>query len=70
MDDCLENDGDELYRQLEGGPTARLRPRKDRSGGYRRDLPGVLATLTAEVRRQPDKWDDEPQADEADAATG
>ena len=70
MDDCLENDGEELYRQLNGGPTARLRPRKDRVGGYRRDLPGVLATLTAEVRPQSDIWDDEPPADETDAATG
>ena len=70
MDECLENDTDELYRQLNGGPTARLRPRKDRVGGYRRDLPGVLATLTAEVKAQPDIWDDEPQADEADAAAG
>ena len=67
MDDCLENDSDDLYRQLNGGPTARLRPRKDRSGGYRRDLPGVLATLTAEFKAQPDQWDDEPPAGDAEA---
>ena len=67
MDDCLDNDGDELYRQLKGGPTARLRARKDRVGGYRRDLPGVLTTLTAEIKVQPDIWDDEPEDGDAEA---
>ncbi len=70
MDDCLDNDGDELYRRLNAGPTARLRLRKDRVGGYRRDLPGVMGTLTAEIKAQPDQWDDEPQAGDAEAATG
>ena len=70
MDDCLDNVGDELYRQLSGGPTARLRPRKDRVGGYRRDLPGVMGTLTAEIKAQPDQWDDEPEPGDGVTATG
>lgn len=66
LDDCLENDSDELYQQLLNGPTARLRPRKDRTGGYRRDLPGVLATLTAEAKpvSASDEWPDAPDATE------
>ena len=70
MDDCLNNDGDELYRQLSGGPTARLRPLKNRVGGYRRDLPGVMATLTAEIKAQPDQWDDEPEPGDSGASAG
>ena len=62
MDGCLDNDTDELYGLLRSGPLARLRPRKDRIGGYRRDLPGVLETLTAEIKREPDIWDDEPDS--------
>ena len=71
MDDCLENDSDELYQRLQDGPTARLRPRKDRTGGYRRDLPGVVATLTAEARTVSisEHWPDEPEDAEI-AATG
>ena len=69
MDDCLENGGDELYQRLQDGPVARLRPRKDRTGGYRRDLPGVVATLTAEARTvsASEHWPDAPQ--EAETAT-
>lgn len=68
MDECLDNDSDELYQHLKSAPLARLRPRKDRSGGYRRDLPGVLATLTAEIKPQPDHWDDEPPDEDASTA--
>lgn len=60
LDDCLENNSDELYRRLRDAPTARLRPRKDRQAGYRRDLPGVLAALTAEARFTPQPWPDAP----------
>ena len=66
LDDCLENDRDQLYRQLQDGPTARLRPRKDRKAGYRRDLPGVLAALTAEAKPAPELWPDAPPEAEAD----
>ena len=73
MDDCLRSDGDELYRRLNDNPTARLRPRKDRKGGYRRDLPGVVETLTAErtLVSPSDEWPDAPEAEEIEfPATG
>ena len=60
LDDCLENDGDDLYRQLRTGPVARLRPRKDRLAGYRRDLPGILAALTTDPALEPPPWPDAP----------
>ena len=63
LDDCLENDGDDLYRQLRTGPVARLRPRKDRLAGYRRDLPGILAALTADTAPEAPPWPDAPPAD-------
>lgn len=64
LDNCLENDTDELYQRLHDGPTARLRPRKDGKGGYRRDVPGVLAILTAEWQAisQSDNWPDAPES--------
>ena len=69
MDDCLENDSDELYQRLQDGPLARLRPRKDRKGGYRRDIPGVLATLTAQLKlvSASESWTDEPEDSELPA---
>ena len=62
MDDCLDDGSDELYHRLQANPTARMRPRKDRKGGYRRDLTGVLATLTAEAKpvSPSDEWPDAP----------
>ncbi len=71
MDDCLDDGSDELYQRLQANPTARMRPRKDRQGGYRRDLPGVLAILTAEAKpvSPSDEWPDAPDAAEV-SATG
>ena len=62
LDDCLANPpaDDALYRQLQSGPTARLRPRKDRQAGYRRDLPAIAATLTAAPAPTPPQWPDAP----------
>ena len=59
LDDCLDNDTDDLYRRLRAGPVARLRPRKDRLAGYRRDLPGIRAALIAEPPPPP-PWPDAP----------
>ena len=72
LDDCLVNppaSDDELFQRLHEGPTARLRPRKDGRGGYRRDLPGVFDTLTAEPRVASEPWPDAPD-DESVLATG
>ena len=71
MDDCLDDGSDELHQRLRANPTARMRPRKDRKGGYRRDLPGVLATLTAEAAlvSASDGWPDAPE-EAATVATG
>ena len=68
LDDCLENPppaDDELHRRLHDGPTVRLRPRKDGKGGYRRDVAGVLATLTAEVKTPSpsENWPDAPEVE-------
>ena len=63
LDDCLANPpaaDDEAFQRLHGGPAARLRPRKDGKGGYRRDVPGVLATLTADVKVEQEPWPDAP----------
>ena len=64
LDDCLENDTEELYGMLRDGPGARLRLRKDGKGGYRRDVPGVLAVLTADWRAASpsDNWPDAPES--------
>lgn len=66
LDDCLENPAadEELYQRLHDGPTVRLRPRKDGKGGYRRDVPGVLATLTAKWQAvsRSDNWPDAPES--------
>ena len=43
LDDCLDHPpaaDDEAFQRLNSGPNARLRPRKDGKGGYRRDVPG------------------------------
>ncbi len=48
LDGCLTDDDGELRQYLRGGPAAGLRPRKDGRGGYRRDVPGIMAALTAE----------------------
>ncbi len=48
MDDCLDHDDDDVRRYLRCLPWAQMRPRKDRKGGYRRDVPGVMGALTAE----------------------
>ena len=72
LDDCLENppaSDDEVFRRLHDGPSARLRPRKDGKGGYRRDLPGVLATLIAEAKVEEVPWPDAPGED-AENGTG
>lgn len=72
LDDCLLNppaSDEETFQRLHRGPTARMRPRKDGKGGYRRDLPGVLATLTAEAKRDEEPWPDAPEEENA-AATG
>ncbi len=70
LDDCLENDSDALYQRLNSGPTARLRPRRDRQAGYRRDIPGVLAALTAEAKFHPEPWPDAPPEENTAAETG
>jgi uncharacterized protein YjbI with pentapeptide repeats len=61
MDDCLSYDGEDLRQFLRCGPSAVLRPRKDRKGGYRRDLPGVLEILTA----APARMDADPLSEDA-----
>ena len=50
LDDCLADAAadDALRQYLRDGPAARLRPRQDGRGGYRRDVPGIMAALTAE----------------------
>ena len=48
MDDCLTDDDEALRQYLRHGPSAVMRPRKDRRGGYRRDVPGVVKVLTAD----------------------
>ena len=63
LDDCLNQPpaaDDEAFQRLHGGPAARLRPRKDGKGAYRRDVPGVLATLTADVKVSEEPWPDAP----------
>ena len=63
MDDCLTRSpasDEESFRMLHDGPSARLRPRKDGRGGYLRDVPGVLATLIADVKFTPEPWPDAP----------
>ena len=63
LDDCLGQPpaaDDEPFQRLREGPTARLRPRKDGKGGYRRDVPGVLATLVADAKVSEDPWPDAP----------
>ncbi len=72
LDESLVNPpaaDDEAFQRLHGGPTARLRPRKDGKGGYRRDVPGVLATLTAEAKVAEEPWPDAPEEGSI-AATG
>ena len=72
LDDCLDNPpaaDDEAFQRLHGGPAARLRPRKDGKGGYRRDVPGVLETLTADVKVEREPWPDAP-LENAPEATG
>ena len=73
LDDCLDNppaSDDEAFQLLHGGPAARLRPRKDGKGGYRRDVPGVLATLTADAKPAEEPWPDAPAEDDTPAAAG
>ena len=48
LDDCLADDDDPLRQYLREGPAAGLRPRRDGRGGYRRDVPGIMAALMAE----------------------
>lgn len=63
LDDCLDQPpaaDDEAFQRLHEGPAARLRPRKDGKGAYRRDVPGVLATLTAEAKPAAEPWPDAP----------
>ena len=48
LDDCLADDDDALRQYLREVPAAGLRPRRDGRGGYRRDVPGIMAALTAE----------------------
>ena len=63
LDDCLGQPpaaDDEAFQRLHDGPAARLRPRKDGKGGYRRDIPGVLATLIAEAKVPEEQWPDAP----------
>ena len=48
MDDCLTDDDEALRQYLRHGPSAVMRPRKDRRGGYRRDVTGVVKVLTAD----------------------
>ena len=63
LDDCLAQPpavDDEAFQRLHGGPAARLRPRKDGKGAYRRDVPGVLATLTADIKAPEEPWPDAP----------
>lgn len=67
LDDCLDGGSAELYQRLQANPTARMRPRKDRKAGYRRDLSGVLAALTAAAKpvSLSDEWPDAPPDAEA-----
>ena len=63
LDECLDNppaSDDEAFQLLHTGPSARMRPRKDGKGGYRRDLPGVLETLTATPKFTEEPWPDAP----------
>lgn len=63
LDECLDNppaSDDEAFQLLHTGPSARMRPRKDGKGGYRRDLPGVLETLTANPKFTEEPWPDAP----------
>ena len=70
LDDSLGSppaSDDEAFQRLHGGPGARLRPRKDGKGGYRRDVPRVLATLTADFKPAEEPWPDAPGEDGAEA---
>ena len=72
LDDCLGQPpaaDDEAFQRLRGGPASRLRPRKDGKGGYRRDIAGVLTTLTAVVKPASlsESWPDAPPEDDTAA---
>ena len=60
MDDCLYDDDDDLRGFLRYSPTTILRPRKDRRGGYRRDVSGVMDVLNADP---PPLVDTDPEPD-------
>ncbi len=61
MDDCLTDADDNLRQFLRRSRLTTLRPRKDRKGAYRRDVPHLMATLTA----APVRLDDGPVDDDA-----
>ncbi len=70
LDDCLGHPpavDDEPFQRLHDGPSARLRPRKDRKGAYRRDVPNVLSTLTADATRVNEPWPDAPPEEDTAA---